>query len=67
MHKNSSKEKRPKVYKHKQIDRNKDDNKQDVANYNNNEYILLFCYSKVTNCLSNLGKRTRSLTHLISI
>lgn len=64
---NENEKKRPKVYKHQQINENEDEEKQDQTNYDSDKYIPLSSPLKVSNCLSNLGERTRCLLHFISI
>lgn len=60
--------KAPKVYKHWQINENKDEERQDLsADYENDGYILFPPPFKVSNRPVNLDKGTRSLTHLVSI
>ena len=55
------------MYKHQQINESGDEERQDLlADYENDRYIPLY-FLKVSNCLVNLGKETKSLTHLINI
>lgn len=62
-------ERTPKVYKHQRIDESEDEERQGLADYESDGYIPLPLppLSKEPNRPSNLGKGTRSLTHLISI
>ena len=56
-----------KVYKRWQINEGEDEERQDLpADYESDGYIP-FSFFKISNCPVNLGKRTRSLTHRISI
>ncbi len=55
------------MYKRRQMNESEDKEKQDLpAEYKNIRYIPLL-FLKVSNHLINLGKETRSLTHLVSI
>lgn len=55
------------MYKRRELNKSEDKERQDVpADYENDRYIS-FPPLKVSNCLVNLGKETRSLTYLISI
>ncbi len=55
------------MYKRRQINEREDEERQDLpAGYGNDGYILLPLL-KVSNRLVNLGKRTKSLTNLVSI
>ncbi len=60
-------ERAPKVYKCWRINKSEDEEKQDLPkDYENDGYIPL-PFLKLLNCLVNLGKGTKSLTHLVSI
>ncbi len=62
-----NKKRKLKVYKCRQINESEDEEKQDLpADYENGRYIPLPPL-KVSNRLINLGKRTKSLTYLVSI
>ncbi len=57
----------PKVYKRRQINVSRDEERQNLSiDYENNGYIP-FLPLKVSNCPINLGEKTRSLTYLVSI
>lgn len=49
------------------MNRNKDEKRQDLIDYNNNRYIFFSSSLKISNYLSNLGKKTKSLTCFVSI
>ncbi len=55
------------MYKRRRINESEDEERQDLlVDYENDGYILLLPL-KISNRLVNLGKGTRSLTHLVSI
>ena len=56
-----------KVYKRWQINKSENEEKQNLlADYKNDRYIL-FPLLKISNCLVNLGKETKSLTYIVNI
>lgn len=60
-------ERAPKIYKHRQINKSEDKERQDLlADYKNDGYIL-FPPPKVSNRLLNLGDGIKSMTYLINI
>lgn len=49
------------------MNESEDEERQNLsADYENDKYIF-FPLVKISNCSVNLGKRTKSLTHLVSI
>lgn len=59
----------PKVYKCKQVNKNKDKKRQKLKKYEDDRYIFLFFafYQKKSNRLLNLSKKTKNLIHVIYI